>query len=170
MSSSFQNELDRNRAAAEAEKTLRLIATLPAPAGIETRVKGRLHAPQAQSRVIEWPFTSLNGSGRNYGSGLRAAAAAAIVLIVAGGGWGVYSHIRVAPVPTAVVAPQSPDRARGFSTVDARRTPQTLVGPAVPAQPTLTQKHGTTKMTPALHRNNRHKAITAKTAAVPVAQ
>jgi hypothetical protein len=170
MSPSFQNELDRNRVAAEAEKTLRMIATLSAPAGIETRVKGRLSAPHSQSRVIEWPFSSLNGSGRGYGSGMRAAAAAAIVLIVAGGGWGVYSHIHVAPVPTAVVAPQSPNRAGGFSAAEARRTPKTLVGPAVPVQPAPTQKHDTTKVAPALHRNSRHRAITAKTAAAPVAQ
>lgn len=170
MSVSFQNEFDRNRVAAEAEKTLRLIATLPAPHGIETRVKGRLHDAPSRLRVVEWPFSLLDGRGRVHGSGARAAAAAAIVLIVAGGGWGVYSRIRVAPMPTAVVVPQSPNRTGGFSAAEARRTLQTIDPPTVTAQPTLTQKRETTKIAPALHRHVRHRSTAPKTAAAPVAQ
>jgi hypothetical protein len=171
MTASFQNEFDRNRVAAEAEKTLRLIATLPAPKGIETRVKGRLDAAPSRPDVIEWPVSSLDGRGWVRGSGMRAAAAAAIVLIVAGGGWGVYSRIHVAPVPTAVIAPQNPSGTGRFSGAEARRTPQTVVGPAVPAQPALTQKREATKMVPALHRNSRSRAIAPKTTpALPAVQ
>jgi hypothetical protein len=66
-----------------------------------------------------------------HGKAMRAAAAAAIVLVVAGGGWEVYSHIQIAPIPTAVAAPQRPDRTGGFSQAGAVRKPQTLEGPVL---------------------------------------
>ena len=44
MSFSTQNDLDRNAGAIEAEETLRLLASLPAPQGIEDRVKSGVRA------------------------------------------------------------------------------------------------------------------------------
>ena len=164
MSASFQNEFDRDRVAAEAEKTLRLIATLPAPKGIETRVKGRLQAAPSRPYVIEWPFSSRDGSGWMRGSGIRAAAAAAIVLIVAGGGWGVYSRTHVAQAPTALVAPAGQGSgASGFTGANATRKPQTVVGPVVPTQSTPAQKTNSAKIAPAIHRKSRHQTIAVKT-------
>ena len=165
MNASLQNEFDRNRVAEEAEKTLRLIATLPAPEGIEIRVKGRLHTAPSQPYVIEWPFSSRNGNSWMRGSGMRAAAAAAIVLIVAGGGWGVYSRTHVSPAPTAVVAPSVSSRPGGFSGANATRKPQTVDGPVAPsAQPTPAQKPRSPKAAAASHRNSRHMSIAAKPA------
>ncbi|MGC1421371.1 MAG: hypothetical protein WA815_03425 [Terracidiphilus sp.] len=131
MSFSTQNDLDGNSGATDAELTLRLIAALPAPQGIEERVKSGIRAAQRQARVVAWPDSSSNKTKWAQVSGLRAAAAAAIVFVVAGGGWEVYSHIRVAPAPTAVAAPQRIDGGGGLSAAAARRTPKTLDGPKV---------------------------------------
>lgn len=166
MSPSTQNEFDRNAAAAEAEKTLRVIANLPAPAGIEDRVKAGLHAAPSRASVIEWP-SSLDGRGWMHGSGMRTVAAAAIVLIVAGGGWGVYSHIQVAPAPTAAAAPLHPTGTGGFSAAGAKRTPQTLDGPVVAAPTTLTQGSDAGKTGSTPHHGKRRTSTTAKTAPVP---
>lgn len=135
MSFSSHNDFDRSAGAIEAENTLRLIATLPAPEGIEERVKAGLRSAPRQAKMIQWPLMAGSGSGWLHGSAMRAAAAAAIVLVVAGGGWEVYSHIRVAPEPAAVTMPQPIGGQRGFSTAGTRRVPQTLEGPviAVPA-------------------------------------
>jgi hypothetical protein len=133
MSFSTQNDLDRSAGAVDAEETLRLIASLPAPEGIEERVKAGVHIADRQASVMSWPE---NKTRWTQVSGLRAAAAAAIVFVVAGGGWSVYSHIRLAPAPTAVAAPQRIDGGGGMSAAGAMRTPKTLDGPvvAVPAQ------------------------------------
>jgi hypothetical protein len=130
MSFSTQNDLDGNAGAIDAEETLRLIASLPAPQGIEERVKSGVRAAHRQARVMAWPDALPNKAGWTQVAGMRAAAAAAIVFVVAGGGWEVYSHIRVAPVPTAVAAPQRIDGG-GLSAAAARRTPKTLDGPKV---------------------------------------
>jgi hypothetical protein len=133
MSFSTQNDPDGNGGAIDAEETLRLIASLPAPQGIEDRVKSAVGAAQRQSSVMSWPRSSSKRAAWTQVSGMRAAAAAAIVFVVAGGGWEVYSHIRVAPVPTAVAAPQRIDGGGGLSAAAARRTPKTLDGPKVAA-------------------------------------
>lgn len=122
---------DRSVGAATAEETLRMIANLPAPAGLEDRVKARLSSAPKRATVIAWPFASANGWMRS--GGIRGAAAAAIVLAIAGGGWGVYSHIQVAPVPSALVDPQLPNGAGRFSTAGAMHVPQTVQGPVVAA-------------------------------------
>ena len=49
MSFSNRSQSDSSAAAIEAEKTLRLIAVLPAPQGIEERVKSRLRAAPRQA-------------------------------------------------------------------------------------------------------------------------
>ena len=111
------------------EATLRLIATLPAPAGLEDRVRAALHSAPQTARVLAWPVALKPQAGW-----LRAAAAAAIVFVVAGGGWGVYSRVQpglqsgARAVPVHVASPNS-----GFSSAGAMRTPQTLNGPVVPA-------------------------------------
>lgn len=123
MSSSIE---DRSAGALAAEETLRLVAMLPAPKGLENRLKAELRSAPRQARVIAWPFAPAQGW-------MRGAAAAAIVLAVAGGGWGVYSHIQVAPLPAAAVEQQLPNGAGAFSTAGAKHVPQTVEGPTVAA-------------------------------------
>jgi hypothetical protein len=133
MSFSTQNDVDRNDGAIDAEETLRLIASLPAPQGIEDRVKSGVRAADRQSSVMMWPESSLNKARWTQVSVMRAAAAAAIVFVVAGGGWEVYSHIRLAPEPAAIAVPQRFDGSGGLSAAAARRTPKTLDGPVIAA-------------------------------------
>ena len=141
-----QNGFSSSADAADAERTLRLIATLPAPDGLEERVKAGLHAAPSRGIVVVWPF-SADGRGWMTGAGVRAAAAA-IVLVVAGGSWEVYSHIRVASAPTAVVLPQIPAHAGGFSAAGATRKPQTLEGPVVAVPVAATQEPIATSAVP----------------------
>jgi hypothetical protein len=131
MSLSTEDRFDQSAAVVAAEKTLRLLATLPAPEGLEDRLKAGLRSAPRRGVVIAWPF--LSADGWMHSTGMRAAAAAAIVLAVAGGGWGVYSHIQVAPVPSALVEPQLPNGAGRFSTAGAVHVPQTVEGPTVAA-------------------------------------
>lgn len=113
----------------EAETTLRLIAALPAPAGLEDRIHAGLRAhlqaaprrANQRGRVLAWP---LNFSD-NF---MRLAAAAALACIVVGGGWGVYSRIPHSQTAKAIVAPRATLQG-GFSNAGAMRTPQTLNGP-----------------------------------------
>ena len=132
MSLSTHNEFDRNAIVADAEKALRRIATLPAPEGIEERVKAGLRTPPRQADVIRWPFAAGHRNGWMHSSAMRAVAAAAIVVVVAGGGWEVYSHIRVAPEPAAIATPQPIDGRSGLAAASAMRTPQTLDRPKAP--------------------------------------
>ena len=112
------------------EATLRLIATLPAPEGLEDRVQASLAAAPRTARVLAWPVALRPDHGW-----MRAAAAAAIVFVVVGGGWGVYSRVQpgmqagARAVPLRVASPGT-----GFSSAGAMRTPQTLNGPVAPVQ------------------------------------
>jgi hypothetical protein len=126
MSPSSENRFVPTSEAATGEETLRLIAKLPAPEGLENRVKAKLQTAPRRATVIAWPFAAADGW-------MRAAAAAAIVMVVAGGGWGVYSHIQVAPVPSAVVEQQPLNGAGRFSTAGAMHVPQTAERPVVAA-------------------------------------
>jgi len=109
------------------EATLRLIAGLPAPEGLEERVQAALrHAPRP-GRVLAWP-TAL----RLEGGWMRAAAAAAIVVVVAGGGWGVVKHGQSGQSAGGNAVMPHMAAPGGFSTGGAMRTPQTLQGPAAP--------------------------------------
>ena len=112
----------------EAEATLRAIAGLPAPAGLEDRVKARLERQPAGSsaRVLEWPAGSWVHS-----AWMRGAAAAAIVVVVAGGSWGVYSRVQPRQMPIAI---PHLGGAGGFSSANAVRTPKTLDAPTVTPQ------------------------------------
>ena len=83
--------------ATEAEKTLRLVASLPAPEGLADRVQEELRtAPRG--RLLQWPTALLAGAWMTSPA-LRGAAAAAIVCIVAGGGWRIYSHVQTPRLP-----------------------------------------------------------------------
>jgi Tfp pilus assembly protein FimV len=121
----FSNDSGSGEGLSPAEATLRLIAQVPAPAGLEDRVHARLRVAPRQARVLAWPVPRAS-------EWMRAAAAAAIVCVVAGGGWGVYS--RVQQPGQGVVAPHG---AGAFSTGDAMRKPLTLQGPVV-AHPVTT--------------------------------
>jgi hypothetical protein len=127
--------------ARDVESTLRLIATLPAPRGIEDRVIARLSSTPRAGSVLSFP-RPLSPAG-NW---LRAAAAAAIAFLVVGGGWGVYS--RVQPSGVAVTVPQT-SHSRGFSNAGAVRVPQTLQAPVLtdpaliqPADAEAAKEHG----------------------------
>jgi len=113
--------------ARDAEATLRLIASLPAPEGIEDRVLAGLRSAPPSGRLLKWPGENL----------LRTAAAAAIVFVVVGGGWGIYSRVQPA---SAVGAPPHVGTSGGFSNAGAVRVPQTVpspvVAPAAPVKPT----------------------------------
>jgi hypothetical protein len=156
MSASTENRFDRNNGQLAAEETLRAIATMPAPEGLEDRVKAGLRVAPRRATVIAWPFSSAEGWMRS--AGMRAAAAAAIVAVVAGGGWGVYSHIQVAAVPTAQVDPQTPHEAGTFSTAGAKHVPRTVEGPVVAAPVIEKQKQETGKG----QVSQRHAATTGK--------
>lgn len=138
MSFSTQTDADRTAGLTDAEKTLRLIAALPAPEGVADRVKHRLHAAPRKAGVISWP-TSGNARWTQL-SAMRAAAAAAIVFVVAGGAWEVYTHIRIAPEPAAVAIPQRIDGSSGLAASGAVRKPQTLEGPVVAVHANVKQK------------------------------
>jgi hypothetical protein len=112
-----------------ADETLRIIARLPAPGGIEGRVMEALENAPRGTRVLPWPSQSGLHRGSMQRSLMRGVAAAAIVLVVGGGSWGVYSHVR--PQAPKLVAMPRVAAPGGFSTGGAMRTPQTLDGPVL---------------------------------------
>ena len=110
-------------AVSAAEVTLRLIARLPVPEGLEYRTHVRLRATPPQQRVLKWPLPVA-------GEWMRAAAAAAIVCVVAGGGWGVFLRVHPGQALPGVSGP-SLAVPGGFTEGGAVRRPQTLAGPTV---------------------------------------
>jgi hypothetical protein len=126
--------------AVSAEATLRLIASLPPPKGLEDRVRAGLAAAPRRGRILAWPAAL-----KPQSAWMRSAAAAAIVFVVVGGGWGVYSRVqRTQPARVIVLAPRGPAQG-GFASAGAMRTPQTLNGPVVAhpaAQPAESQASG----------------------------
>ena len=121
-----------------AEETLRTVASLPAPDGLEDRVNATLSAVQnrdrvlGRGRVLAWPRAIRPESGW-----MRTAAAAAIVFVIAGGGWGVYMRVEQLNQPAKVIVmpagiPGRNQAPGGFSGAGAMRTPLTLPGPAAP--------------------------------------
>ena len=120
------------------EATLRLIARLPAPQGLEDRVIVGLKTTPHSARILHWPDLF-----QPSGSWMRGAAAAAIVFVVAGGGWGICTRVQPTQPAKVIVMPPRVGAAGSFSNAGAMRTPQTLNGPvltqSVLAQPVLAQ-------------------------------
>ena len=121
------------------QDTLRLIAGLPAPAGLEDRVHKALraapHELRGGGRVLAWP-ASFRAKTVMESNWMRAAAAAAIVFVVVGGGWGVYSRVQPGQAGKVLVMPQLMPGSRGLAGSGAIRTPTTIPGPKV-------EEHGT---------------------------
>jgi hypothetical protein len=151
------------------EESLRVIARLPVPEGLEERViagvrtgAGRAGAGRG-ARILDFP--ALRGSGW-----MRGAAAAASVVVVAGGGWGVYSRVqrpqaaKVISMPARVTAPG------GFANAGAMRTPNTLNGPVAPVQVNAVQGQTGAKAQSVKKANRKMASAGANKAAVqPVA-
>ena len=125
MSYLVENEFSNNSRGGEAEQTLRLIAQLPAPEGLEDRVQAGLRAAPRRARVLAWPGAFSPAAGW-----VRAAAAAAIVFVVAGGGWGIYSRVQPG-VPVHGVAGPRMAAPGSFAGAEAERRPKKLAGPVV---------------------------------------
>ncbi len=152
-----------------AEETLRLIASLPAPAGIEERVYAALRVvpdrdPQQEAlvpeighrgRVLAWPSAS-----RMQSHWMRTAAAAAIVFVVVGGGWGVYSRVQHGQPTRIILMPRIPS-VGGFSGAGAMRMPETVPGPVL-THPTKTQETLPEGAKKPLKRDKRADAPTTK--------
>src|ERR1700747_663796 len=83
----------------EPEETLRIIASLPAPEGLEDRVREALERAPRTASVLPWPSQIGSGGGWVHSRLVRGAAAAAIVFVVGGGGWGGYSRVPPAAGP-----------------------------------------------------------------------
>jgi hypothetical protein len=137
MNSSDQSPFAGSSGSGEFESTLRMIASLPAPAGLAERVEAGLRAAPrttaGRARVLAWPVALRLENAWVHSSLARSAAAAAIAFVVIGGGWGVYSRVQPAQ-PARFVAPLRAAPQGGFSSAGAMRTPQTLNGP-VAVQP-----------------------------------
>ena len=114
--------------AGAAEETLRIIASLPAPEGLEDRIAEAMSKAPRMASVLPWPSEARRGWMHNAMA--RGAAAAAIVFVVGGGGWGVYSRVHPAQAPRVIAMPRVAAPG-GFSNAGAMRTPQTLNGPTL---------------------------------------
>jgi hypothetical protein len=148
MSDSGSNKAARKSGADEAEATLRLIANLPAPHGLEDRVRAHLLVAPRRGRVIAWPGSLVRQSVRDAGW-MRSVAAAAIVCVVAGGGWGIYARVQGGQLTRSIAGPAVPGSgSSSFSTGEARRRPQTLNGPSIsvfPAHFQIEARHATAR-------------------------
>lgn len=115
----------------QAEATLRRMATLPAPAGLEARVHAALETAPRRGKVLPWRAAAQGGAAPRW---LRGAAAAAIFAVIAGGSWGIYARVRPGEPSRAVALPRV-NASGGFANAGAMRTPQTLAAPAASTQP-----------------------------------
>ena len=137
-----------------ADVTLRLIAHLPAPEGLEDRLLAGIRSAPPSGRVLKWP-------GEEW---LRTAAAAAIVFVIVGGGWRIYSRVQPG---SAVAAPPHAGNAGGFSNAGAVRVPQTVPSPVVaPPAPAQASDAKTAKKVRGKGTNQDAKAATASKVAV----
>jgi len=150
------------------EETLRLIASLPAPQGLEERVHKALGAAPQKGRVLAWPagIGSRLSADNNW---MRATAAAAIVFVVVGGGWGVYSRVEQVQSGKVVVMPVRVPASGGFAGAGAIRTPETLPGPKIGEQATPAGSKGAReRATPAGSKGTREQE--SQSAKKPAAQ
>lgn len=162
MNADGHNSMKGVTGAAEFEETLRLIARLEPPQGLEERVQAGLKTAQISggARVLAWP-TAL----RSDSVWMRSAAAAAIVAVVFGGSWGVYSRVQSIQPTRAITVPLHLSTQSGFSSAGAMRTPQTLNGPMVVEHPAaVAPKPGSILVRPATEPKNA-PAIPSKTKA-----
>jgi hypothetical protein len=146
------NETDRT-----VDATLRLIANLPVPDGLEDRIHSALRAAPRKASLLAWPLHLDTGW-------MRTAAAAAIVVIVAGGGWSVYSHVDRPQPAKVIMMPAAGSASGGFSSAGAMRTPTTLNVPVLKhpvKKPSAKAKEGggcrAERCSPA-YRSKRHAA------------
>jgi hypothetical protein len=133
-----------------AEETLRVVAGLPAPAGLEDRMRAAIHLARNENFQRQENSSGPNGPGPNvYGNDrrgrvlawpsalkpqtgwMRTAAAAAIVFVVAGGGWGVYTRVEQNRPARILVMPPRIGAPGGLQGASAVRIPQTLTRPIV---------------------------------------
>lgn len=127
--------------AEDATATLRALATLPAAAGLEDRLKAAL-AQRVRMGALELDGERGEEEPRGWlhSAPMRGLAAAAIVLVVVGGGWGAAQYGRQSGTPQAVRFPHVTPGG-DFSNAGAMRTPRTLTLPAAPKT-----KHDARKM------------------------
>lgn len=156
------------------EDTLRLIARLPAPVGLEDRIQAGLRASRLsephKARILAWPAALRPGRNWMHSAVVRSAAAAAIVMVIAGGGWGIYSRVQPGPTAKVIVLPPRPAVSGGFSSGGAMRTPQTLNGPVLTHPATAVQMPAKAAVRPAKKLRRIQPATNADKAAVqPVA-
>ncbi len=166
MSLSKQN--DQDAGLVDVDRSLRLVASLPAPAGIEERVKAGLRVAPIATGVIGWPLTPLRASWAEA-SYMRAAAAAAIVMVVAGGGWGVFARFGPAPIPAAEAVQQRIHEGGGLSPAGAMRTPKTVEGPAIAIPKTVRQETEADRVSAQQHLSNIKRKKKVNRPSVPVA-
>jgi hypothetical protein len=166
MESSRDNSVGGGNGSGGFEESLRMIARLPAPEGLEERVIAGVRAGSGRrARILEFPAALRPGS--NW---MRSAAAAAIVFVVAGGGWGVYSRVQKLQAAKVITMPVRVAAPGGFSNAGAMRTPNTLNGPVVPI-PVAPKPVQTGAAAQTVKKANRRVGPTAvsKTAVQPVA-
>lgn len=135
MNSNPHNPMNGTENTNSGEETLRLIASVPAPEGLEDRVHKALRAAPRTGRVLAWP-AGMRSRNPLRSNSIRTAAAAAIVFVVVGGGWGIYSRVQLVQNGRVVVMPARMTNTGGFSGAGAIRTPETLPGPKISEQAT----------------------------------
>lgn len=135
MNSTRENSTAGTSGSGDFEDTLRLIARLSAPEGLEERVQAGLRVAPASgsARILAWPAAL-----RWDSTWMRSAAAAAIVAVIIGGSFGVYSRVQSIQPIRAITVPLHLSTQGGFSNAGAMRLPQTLNGPIVEAPPVVT--------------------------------
>jgi hypothetical protein len=145
MTTNYHNPSSSAPFPGSAEETLRVVAGLPAPAGLEDRLRAAIHLANIadsqrrengsgpnvygndrRGRVLAWPSALKPQAGW-----MRTAAAAAIVFVVAGGGWGVYTRVEQNRPAKILVMPPRIGATGGLQGASAVRIPQTLTRPIV---------------------------------------
>ena len=114
------------------EDTLRLIASLPAPSGLASRVQAVLRTAPQRGRILTGPSPLRPPFGWMYAGWMRGLAAAGIVCVVAGGGWHLYTRVQPSGAARIVVIPATgAPGGSNFSTSGVKRIPQPVDGPVL---------------------------------------
>jgi len=101
---SDSNLREMQKTGAGAEETLRLIARIAVPEGLEDRVHARLLAEPRQARILAWPGSS---------------------------GWSIYSRVQPGMPGRPIVVSPHVGAGGAFSEAGVVRRPLTLQGPVV---------------------------------------